>query len=112
MKLANLEPIAKPGGVTSDAVGLVMTDLTEDMAKVRKLPNELKGAVVTSVAKNSLAEKTGLARGMIVLKVDKTVVTSALTFEQALRLADDEKGAVLHVLKPNGDVDFVLLRLK
>ena len=46
------------------------------------------------------------------LKVDKTEVTSALTFDQALRKADAEKGALLHVLKPTGDVDFVLLRLK
>jgi serine protease Do len=105
-------PAAKPGGVTSEAVGLAMTDFTEEMAKLRKLPNEVKGALISGIAKNSLAEKVGLARGLVVLKVDKTPVTSALTFDQALRQADPEKGALLHVLKANGDVDFVLLRLK
>jgi serine protease Do len=49
---------------------------------------------------------------VIVLKVDKNPVVSALAFEQALRKADVEKGALLHVMKPNGDVDYVILRLR
>jgi serine protease Do len=107
-------PAALPpmGGVTSDAVGLVMTDLTAEIATQRKLPKDAKGAVIAAVTRNGLAEKSGLARGLVVLKVDKAPVTSALTFEQALQKADAEKGAVLHVLKANGDVDFVVLRLK
>jgi serine protease Do len=105
-------PAALPGAVTSEAVGLAMTDFTAEMAKQRMLPNDTKGAVISGVSRNSLAEKAGLARGLVVLKVDKTPVTSALSFEQALRAADTEKGAMLNVLKPNGDVDFMLLRLK
>jgi serine protease Do len=105
-------PKAVPGGVSSEAVGLAMTDLTPEMAKLFKLPNDVKGAVISGIARDSLAEKSGLARGHVVLKVDRTVVTSALTFDQALRQADAEKGALLHVLKPTGDVDFVVLRLK
>jgi serine protease Do len=101
-----------PGGITSEAVGLVMTDLTAEAAKQMKLPKDVKGAVITNVKRNGLAEKSGLTNGLIVLKVDKAPVTSALTFEQALRQADAEKGALLQVLKPNGDVDFVVLRLK
>lgn len=105
-------PIEKPAGVTSDAVGLVITDLTADAVKQQKLPKDLKGAMISGVTRNSLAERSGLARGMIVLKVDKIAVTSALTFEQGLQQASLEKGALLHVLKPNGDVDFVVLRLR
>jgi serine protease Do len=105
-------PAPLPGGVTSDAVGLVMTDLTAETIKQQKLPKDLRGAVISGVTRNGLAEKSGLTRGLIVLKVDKTPITSALTFEQALRDADVEKGALLHVLKTNGDVDFVVLRLK
>jgi serine protease Do len=107
---APLAPL--PGGVPLDGVGLVMTDLTEATAQALKLPKETKGAVISSVAKNGLAEKAGLARGSVVLKVDKVAVTSAQAFEQAIQKADVEKGAILHVLKPNGDVDFVVLRLK
>ena len=106
------KPEALPSGVTSEMAGLAMTDFTEDMALQRKLPKETRGAAISGVARNSLAERSGLARGLVVLKVDKTPVTSALTFEQALKKATAEDGALLHVLKPSGDVDFVLLRLK
>lgn len=106
------KPETLPAGVSSEMAGLAMTDFTEDMALQRKLPKETRGAAISGVARNSLAERSGLARGLVVLKVDKTVVTSALTFEQALKKATAEDGALLHVLKPTGDVDFVLLRLK
>lgn len=100
------------GAVTSDAVGLIMTDLTPEVAKALKLPNDAKGAIISGVTKGGLAEKSGLTRGSVVLKVDKAAVESALAFEKALRAADPEKGALLQVLKPNGDVDFVVLRLR
>jgi serine protease Do len=106
-------PAALPlaDAATSESLGLVVTDLTAENAKQQKLP-DTKGAVISSVARNSLAEKSGLTSGVIVLKVDKNPVVSALAFEQALRKADVEKGALLHVMKPNGDVDYVILRLR
>jgi serine protease Do len=107
-----VDPAPQPGGVNSEAVGLAVTDLTPEMAKQLKLPPDVKGAVISGVGRNSLAERAGLARGQIVLKVDKTPVTSAFTFDQALKQASTEDGALLHVLKSNGDVDFVVLRLK
>jgi serine protease Do len=107
-----LKPEPKPGNLGSEAVGLAMTDFTEEMALQRKLPKETRGAVVSGVTRNGLAERSGVTRGNVVLKVDGTLVTSALTFEKALRAADPDAGAVLHVLRANGDVEFVLLKLK
>ncbi|MBY0458445.1 MAG: PDZ domain-containing protein, partial [Gemmataceae bacterium] len=101
-----------PGGVTPAAVGLTAADLTPELVKKNGWPEGLKGAILTEVRKGSLAEKANLGRGVIVLKVDKTPVTSAATFDQALRQASVEKGALLHVLRANGDVDYVVLRLK
>jgi serine protease Do len=105
-------PGAAPAAATSEALGLAMTDFTAEMAKLRKQPEGTRGATVSGVARDSVAERAGLARGWVVLKVDKAPVTSALTFEQALRKADPEKGALLSVLKPTGDVDFVVLPVK
>lgn len=110
--LIDPQPASAAPPVSSADVGLAMTDFTEAMAKQRNLPPGTTGATISGVARNSLAEKAGLVRGWVVLKVDKTPVTSALAFDQALRQADPAKGAVLHVLKPNGEVEFVLLRLK
>ncbi|QJW99378.1 trypsin-like peptidase domain-containing protein [Frigoriglobus tundricola] len=105
-------PAPLPSNTTTGAVGLSVSDLTADTIKQQKLPKEVKGVVIARVAPNSFAEKSGLASGTVVLKVDKTAVTSAQMFEQALRQAEAERGALLQVMKPNGDVDFVVLRLK
>jgi serine protease Do len=107
-----LKPEPKAGNRGSDAVGLAMTDFTEELAVQRKLPKETRGALVSGVPRNGLAERSGVMRGNVVLKVDGTAVTSALGFEKALRAADVDAGAVLHVLRANGDVEFVLLKLK
>ncbi len=101
-----------PSDATASTVGLTLIDLTPESVKKNGWPLGLKGAVITEVKKNSLAEKSGLARGLVVLKVDKIVVTSAATFDQSLQQASTEKGALLHVLRANGDVDFVVLKLK
>ena len=109
---ADPTPAPIPGNATLDAVGLGVTDLTAETIKQLNLPRDVKGVMISSVTKNGLAEKSGLTRGLVVLKVDKIPVMSALIFEQALRHADTEKGALLEVRKTNGDEDFVVLRLK
>lgn len=113
---AVLKPEAPPepaaSGVSAENVGLSVTDLTAEAVKRNGWPQGLKGAVVTEVKRNGLAERAGIARGSIILKVDKTPVTSAATFNDALRAASADKGALLHVLKQNGDVDFVVLKLR
>ncbi|MCI0705678.1 MAG: trypsin-like peptidase domain-containing protein [Planctomycetia bacterium] len=105
-------PAPQPGGVDAKTVGVAVVDLTPEMAKKLGLPEGTQGAVIVEVTRNGLAARSGLANGQIVLKVDKTPVTSAFTFNQALQQASPETGALLHVLKPTGDVDFVVLKLK
>jgi serine protease Do len=94
------------------SLGLSIGELTEDIATLAQIPKEVKGVVVGDVAKNSLAEQSGLARGMVVVQVDRTPVASAEAFRKAVSQANRERGAVLHVLRPSGDVDFVILKLQ
>ena len=98
------------GGVNFAALGLAVTDLTADVATRMGLPKDARGVVIAGVTKNSLAEQSGLARGLVVLQVDRTPVASADAFRRAVEQSSREKGAVLHVLRPNGDVDFVILK--
>jgi serine protease Do len=102
--------VANAPTVNFDALGLAVTDLTADVANRMGLPKTIKGIVIAGVTKNSLAEQSGLARGLVVLQVDRTPVASADAFRKAVEQADREKGAVLHVLRPTGDVDFVILK--
>jgi serine protease Do len=105
-------PGAGPAGptVNFDALGLTVGDLTQDMAAKMGLPKAAQGVVVSAVTPTGLAAQSGLARGQIILQVDKTPVATADAFRKAVEQASREKGAVLHVLRPNGVIDFVVLR--
>ncbi len=93
-----------------DTAGIAVTELTPDIAARSGIPKTVKGVVVAGVTKNGLAELSGLARGMVVLQVNKFPVATADDFRKAVERAGREKGAVLHVLRPNGDIDFVILK--
>ena len=93
-----------------DAVGVAVTALTPDVAGRMGLPKDAKGVVVAGVTRNGLAEQSGVNRGMLIIQVDRSPVASAEDFRKAVEQATREKGAVLHVLRPNGDVDFVILK--
>ena len=101
-----------PPAVNFDALGLAVTDLTAEVANRMGVPKDVKGVVISGVTKNSLAEQSGLVRSMLVLQVDKSPVATAETFRRAVEQADREKGVVLHILRPNGDVDFIILKVQ
>lgn len=104
-------PVAGPRQLVNfDGLGLAVTDLTAELAARSSVPKDVKGIVIAGVAPNGLAAQSGLSRGMIVLQVNRTPVATADAFRQAVEQTNRERGAVLHVLRPNGDVDFVILR--
>ncbi len=104
-----------PKGVSEPTIrfeelGVVVSELTPEAAARVGLPRSVKGVVVSGLTRNGWAEQSGLSRGAIVLQVDKFPVSTPEEFRQAVERAGREKGAVLHVLRPNGDIDFVILR--
>ena len=105
-------PGAGPGvqTINFDAVGMAVSDLTQEMATKMGLPKGAQGVIVSTVAANGFAAQSGVARGMLILQVDKTPVPTAAAFRKAIEQASREKGAVLHVLRQNGDIDYVILK--
>ena len=101
-----------PAAVNYGALGIRVSDLSADAAKRMGLPKEAKGVVVAEVKANSPAAQSGLASGQVILQVNKVPVASAEEFRRAVEQSASEKGAVLHVLRPNGDVDFVILKTR
>ncbi|MBA4067701.1 MAG: hypothetical protein C0501_29150 [Isosphaera sp.] len=107
------DPVPNPAagaGIDFDATGLAVAELTPTLAGQIGVPKTVKGVVVTGVRAGGLAERSGVARGAVVLQVDRTPVATAAEFRRAVEAAGREKGAVLHVLRASGDVDFVILR--
>jgi len=93
-----------------DATGMTVTELSPDSAAKLGLPKNVKAVVVAAVAQNGLASQSGVGRGMVILQVDRGPVANPDEFRAAVERAPREKGAVLHVLRPNGEVDFLVLK--
>ena len=95
-----------------DVAGLSVSDLTPALAAQLGFPRDAKGALVMGVERGSAAATAGLARGVLIVKVDKAAITTAKEFQQAMATASPEKGALLQVTRPNGESDFVVLKVK
>ncbi|QEL15245.1 Do family serine endopeptidase [Limnoglobus roseus] len=111
-RTARSTPNRVPADVGLDVAGLNVSDLTPALAAQLGFPRDTKGALIMSVDRGSAAANVGLVRGLLIVKVDKAAVTSAKDFEQAMASASKEKGALLQVTRPNGESDFVVLKVK
>ena len=89
----SLKPVQVPAIAAVDygSLGLKVTDLTADAAERAGLPKEVKGVVVAEVRANSPAARAGLARGQVILQVDKTPVASAEAFRSVIEQAAEER---------------------
>jgi serine protease Do len=106
------QPMAvAPGTIPLTDLGLAVADLTPEMAKRLRYPGNTQGAVVVAVTRDGIAEHAGLRAGQVVVKVDKTPVASAEALRQAVAVARKDRGALLQVLRPTGELDFVILKL-
>jgi serine protease Do len=98
------------GGVP--VAGMTVADLTPEAAARLRFPKGSRGAVVVGVDRTGPAAEAGVAPGVLVVKVDRTPVGSAAEFRQALAAADKEKGVLLQLLRPTGEADFVVLKVR
>ncbi len=105
-----------PARVPLDAglaiAGLTVADLTPALAQQLGFPRDAKGAIVLGVERGSAAAEAGLAKGLLIVKVDKAAIAGAKDFEAAIATASKEKGALLLVTRPTGESDFVVLKVK
>lgn len=95
-----------------DVAGLTVVDLTPQLGAQLGFPRDAKGALILGVERGSPAANAGLAKGLLIVKVDKVAVGSAKGFEAAMAGASKEKGALLLVTRPTGESDFVVLKAK
>jgi serine protease Do len=102
-------PVA-PGVRT--APGLSVGELTADEAARLGHPRGTRGVVVTAVEPNGLAAGSGLAPGSVIIRVDRTAIASVAEFQSVLAAADPDRGALLSVRLPSGEVVFTVLRLR
>jgi serine protease Do len=95
----------------SRAVGLIVTDLTEELAEQIGYEDEIRGVVVMQVARGSAAADALLGRGDLILEVKGEPVANIAEFEEALSEFGPDEVALLRVRRTNGQYAFVPLRM-
>lgn len=87
------------GKISRSYLGIYMQDLDEKLAKSLGAPANTKGVVIARVAPNGPAEKSGLAQGDVIEKIDgKSVATSK------------EVQTLIRKQKPGDTLNFLILR--
>jgi serine protease Do len=86
---------------TPDALGLVVSPLTPEVAKVLKL-DDGKGVLVESVEAGSPGDRSGLVRGDVILEIGHAPIASTERYQYALKNSNKSVPLLLLVKKQEG----------
>jgi len=100
--------------VVQKALGLSLSNMSDELRKKHKIKEAVKGVVITAVDANSAAAEKRLNVGDVIVKVtDEEVATAADVQKRIDQLKKDgKKTALLLVANTEGDVRFVALTLQ
>jgi len=102
-------PKSDKGVISLDKLGLEISDLTPELAEQLGY-KEQSGAVVVGVESDSLAAVGGLRKGVLITKVDKQAVKSAVEVRERVEKASLEQGILFQTHSPQGGTGYVLLK--
>jgi serine protease Do len=125
VRLGRLEDVPQQASVKTDApaedksvvqkaLGLSLSNMSDELRKKHKIKEAVKGVVITAVDANSAASEKRLNVGDVIVKVtDEEVATAADVQKRIDQLKKDgKKTALLLVANTEGDVRFVALTLQ
>src|SRR5580765_549638 len=125
VRLGRLEDAPQPASVKTDApaedksgvqkaLGLNLSNMSDDLRKKYKIKDGVKGVVITGVDGNSAAAEKRLSAGDVIVKVTDEEVASAADVQKRIDQLkkDGKKTALLLVANADGDVRFVALGLQ
>lgn len=104
------EPGKPAGNAENGKLGITLTPVTPQLAKQFNLPSDSEGMVVSSVDPNGIAASAGVARGDVLLEINRQPVNSAEAVQSALDKAGT--GPVALLISRQGATIFVTVRLK
>ena len=93
--------VAETGEETSQGFGIVLQNLTPDIARQLGVPEGTAGAVVSGVATGSTAEASDVRQGDVILRINRTEVGTASAAVAALDAV--ESGRTAFMLVQRGD---------
>ena len=98
--------------VTTEFMGLTISDMTDELREQLGLPGDAEGLVVGEVAEDSEAFEKGLRAGDIIIEAGQEKVTSVRDLEERVEGAKDAgRKSLLLLVRRAGDPRFVALSL-
>ena len=100
--------------VVKKALGLDLANLSDTLRKEHKIKESVKGVLITAVDPNSPAAEKHLAPGMVIAEIQQQPVTTAADLQQRIDKLkkSGKKTAMLLVVTPDGDQNFVVVGLE
>lgn len=99
----------EPEEQAGEGFGMTVGALTSDMARRLRLPSGTEGVIITDIEAGSPAQRGGLARGDVLLQVNRRPVSSVSDAARELGRVASGSTAFLLVLR-NGQESFVTVR--
>jgi serine protease Do len=125
VRLGRLEDVPQQASVKTDApaedksvvqkaLGLNLSNMSDELRKKHKIKDAVKGVVITAVDANSAASEKRLTVGDVIVKVTDEEVTTAADVQKRIDQLkkDGKKTALLLVANTEGDVRFVAIALQ
>ena len=99
----------EPDEQAGEGFGMTVGSLTQEMARRLRLPSGTEGVIITDVEAGSPAQRGGLARGDVLLQVNRRPVATVADAARELGKVGSGSTAFLLVLR-NGQESFVTVR--
>lgn len=93
-----MKQLIEKGQVTRGWLGILLQDISPDLAKALNLDNS-NGALVSEVSKGSPAEKAGLERGDVIVKFGSKTIKNADQLKNEVGLSDPGRRAEMVVIR-------------
>jgi len=93
-----MESLKKFGKVTRGWLGVSIQDVDQELASAMKLPTS-RGVLISDVQAGSPAQKAGLKRGDVVVKIDGQPVETTGHFRNAIALGGSDKSVKLELYR-------------
>lgn len=102
----------EPEQAEIDSLGVAVTAITDEMREQFKVPEDVRGVLVTGVTADSGAAEKGLRPGDVIVEVNQEeVATPGQIAAKVSEATDNDRQSVLLLVNRNGDLRFVAVRV-
>jgi len=108
MAKRNIDDLINLGKVRRSWLGVYIQEVTPEIAKQFGLPEDAKGVLVGDVVEDSPAEKAGIKRGDIIVRVNDEEVNSPGELQDKIRDIDIDEKAIIEIMRDGKATRFIV----